>query len=192
MIRRLIAPLAVAVVVFHAGQVLAQDAFPAPLPGTNPAPSLGTTSVVADATPFGSAPFAAPSTQAGYSDDCTRGFMPLREEAEKRGKLIKAASERHASPAEACELIGNFAQSEVKMIDYVEVHIAKCGIPPQISETLKTGHKNTEAMRQKVCNVAGQIQEQGPLGPSLNDVLGHPPKEPSGPTGDFWIRGKPL
>ena len=33
MIRQLIAPLAVAIVTFHAGQVLAQGAFPAPLPG---------------------------------------------------------------------------------------------------------------------------------------------------------------
>ncbi len=63
-----------------------------------------------------------------------KGFVPLREEAEKRGKLIKAASERHAPPDEACKLIGNFGQAEIKMIKYVETHSAKCGIPPQISE----------------------------------------------------------
>ena len=44
----------------------------------------------------------------------------MREEAEKRGKLIKAASERHAPPDEACKLIGNFGQAELKMIKYVE------------------------------------------------------------------------
>ena len=84
--------------------------------------------------------------------------MPLREEAEKRGKLIKAASERHAPPEEACKLIGNFAQAEIKMIKYVESHAAKCGIPPQIAEQLKTGHKNTENMQKKVCAVAQQAQ----------------------------------
>ena len=98
--------------------------------------------------------------------------MPLREEAEKRGKLIKAASDRHAPPAEACKLIGNFAQSEVKMIKYVESHAAKCGIPPQIADQLKNGHKGTEAMQQKVCGVAEQMQQKGPAGPSLSDVLG--------------------
>jgi hypothetical protein len=61
-----------------------------------------------------------------------KGFLPLREEAEKRGKLIKAASDRHATPAEACKLIGNFAQVEIKMIKYVETHAAQCGIPPQV------------------------------------------------------------
>ena len=85
-----------------------------------------------------------------------KGFVPLREEAEKRGKLIKAASERHAAPDEACKLIGNFGQAEIKMIKYVETYSAKCGIPPQIAEQLKNGHKNTETMQKKVCAVAQQ------------------------------------
>ncbi len=192
MIRRLIVPLTVAIATFHAGQILAQGAFPAPLPGkagtandpafppvngAAPAPSFGAAPTpssfpAAGATPFSNAPMAAPPTQAGPPDDCMKGFMPLREEAEKRGKLIKAASDRHAPPTEACKLIGNFAQSEIKMIKYVESHAAKCGIPPQIGDQLKNGHKGTEAMQQKVCAVAEQMQKQGPTGPSLSEVLG--------------------
>ena len=42
-------------------------------------------------------------------DACMKDFVPLREEAEKRGKAIKAASDRHASPQEACKLIGNYS-----------------------------------------------------------------------------------
>src|SRR6266513_2413753 len=125
-------PLTVAVVTAHASQGLAQGAFPAPLPGSA----------------FERGP--APPSQAGPSDECMKGFIPLREEAEKRGKLIKAASDRHAAPDEACKLIGNFGQAEIKMIKYVESQAAKCGIPPQISEQLKTGHKNTESMQKKV------------------------------------------
>jgi hypothetical protein len=192
MIRRLIVPLTVAIVSLHAGQGFAQGAFPAPLPGkagtvndpafppvngATPAPSFGAAPAAggfpaAGATPFGSSPFAAPPTQAGPSDDCMKGFMPLREEAERRGKLIKAASDRHAPPAEACKLIGNFAQSEIKMLKYVEGHTAKCGIPPQIADQLKNGHKGTEALQQKVCAMAEQMQKQVPAGPSLSEVLG--------------------
>ena len=97
-----------------------------------------------------------------------------REEAEKRGKLIKAASDRHAPPDEACKLIRNFSQSETKMIKYIEAHAAKCGIPPQVGAQMKDGHKNTEAMAAKVCNVALQMQQQQarPAGPSLSEVLG--------------------
>jgi hypothetical protein len=99
-------------------------------------------------------------------------FMPLRTEAEKRGKLIKAASERHAPPDQACKLIGNFGQAEIKMIKYVETHSSQCGIPPQVVEQLRNGHKNTENMQQKVCAMAQQVQQRGPAGPSLSEVLG--------------------
>ncbi len=101
-----------------------------------------------------------------------KNFMPLREEAEKRGKLIKAASERHAPPDEACKLIASFGAAEVKMIKYIEANSAKCGIPPQIGDQLKTGHKNTEKMQTQVCNVAQQAQSRPAPGPSLSDVLG--------------------
>ena len=184
-IRRLIVPLTVAMVSAYAGQGFAQGAFPAPLP-SQPAPrSASPFPPVNGAAPSsfpanGAAPITgsaferapAPPSQAGPSDECMKGFVPLREDAEKRGKLIKAASERHASPEEACKLIGNFGQAEVKMIKYVETYAAKCGIPPQISDQLKNGHKNTEKMQKQVCTVAQQQQQKGPAGPSLSDVLG--------------------
>jgi len=190
-IRRLIVPLTVAVVTVCAGHAFAQGAFPAPLPGqikndpafppvngAAPAASGGAPSSfpVQGAAPIAGSAFergpAPPSQAGGPSDDCMKGFVPLREEAEKRGKLIKAASDRHAPPDEACKLIGNFGQAEIKMIKYVESHAAKCGIPPQISDQLKNGHKNTENMQKKVCQVAQQQQQKGPAGPSLSDVLG--------------------
>jgi hypothetical protein len=188
-IRRLILPLAVALIA-HAGQALAQGAFPAPLPGpikndpafppvNGAAPSVGggpTSFPVQGAAPITGSAFErgpAPPSQAS-ADECMKGFVPLREDAEKRGKMIKAASDRHAPPDEACKLIGNFGQSEIKMIKYVESHAAKCGIPPTVSEQLRTGHKNTESMQQKVCAVAQQAaqQQRAPAGPSLSDVLG--------------------
>jgi len=190
-IRRLIVPLAAAVVIAHAGQALAQSAFPAPLPsggvikndpafppvnGAAPAASAPASSFpVTGAAPLTGSAFErtpAPPSQTGTSDECMKGFVPLREEAEKRGKLIKAAGDRHAPPDEACKLIGNFGQAEIKMIKYVETYAAKCGIPPQIADQLKNGHKNTESMQKKVCAVAQQQQQKGPIGPSLSEVLG--------------------
>jgi hypothetical protein len=102
-----------------------------------------------------------------------KGFVPLREEAEKRGKMIKAASDRKASPEEACKLIKNFGQAEVKMLKYVEVNSAKCGIPPQIADQLRNGHKNTEKMQTQICNVAQQqAQQSRSAAPSLSEALG--------------------
>ena len=108
---------------------------------------------------------------AGVQQDCMKGFTPLREDAEKKGKQIKLASDRHASPQEACKLIGNFSKAEVKMIKYVESHAAKCQIPPQIGDQLKAGHKRTEGLLKRVCEVAQQAA-RGPAGPSLSEVLG--------------------
>ena len=106
------------------------------------------------------APAGGPPQAGGAADACMKGFVPLREEAEKRGKMIKAASDRKATPDEACKLIKNFGQAEIKMIKYVETNAAKCGIPSQIADQLKNGHKNTEKMQNQVCAVAAQVQFQ--------------------------------
>ena len=114
----------------------------------------------------------APPTQGGPPQDCMKEFLPLREDAEKKGKLIKTASDRHATPQEACKLIGNFSNAEVKMIKYVESHTAKCGIPAEITQQLKGGHKTTEVMLQKVCAAAQGGGHGSEAGPSLSEVLG--------------------
>ena len=182
MIRRLIVPLTAAVVTLHAGQVFAQGAFPAPLPNQGAAPANASPFPPVNGAPSafpsqGSAPvssgFSGPPPQAsGSADACMKGFVPLREEAERRGKMIKAASDRKAPPDEACKLIRNFGQAEMKMIAYVQTNSAKCGIPPQIADQLKNGHKNTEKMQNQVCAVAQQAATRGPAGPSLSEVLG--------------------
>jgi hypothetical protein len=119
---------------------------------------------------FGPAP--APPQQGGPPpQECMKEFLPLREDAEKKGKLLKAASDKHASAEEACKLIKNFGAAEGKMIAYVEGHSTKCGIPPQVADQLKKGHGNTEMMTQKVCGAAQQAQAR-PAGPSLSDMLG--------------------
>jgi hypothetical protein len=196
MIRRLIVPLTLAIATFQAGQIFAQGAFPAPLPGRAAAPAndsafppvngaAPTTSLGAGpasfpsggAAPvggFGGAPAGPSMGGGGVEAECMKGFMPLREEAEKRGKLIKAASDRHAPPDEACKLISNFGVAETKMLKYVETHMTQCGIPPQVLDQLKNGHKNSETMQQRICAVAQQAatQPKGPAGPSLSEVLG--------------------
>ena len=103
----------------------------------------------------------------------------MREEAEKRAKLVKAASDRKAPPDEACKLIGNFGQAELKMIKYVETNSAKCGIPPQIAERLRIGHRNTDKIQKQVCTMA---QRRPSAGSDRDEVLG---------PGDFWPASAP-
>jgi hypothetical protein len=193
-IRRLIVPLTVAAITACAVQANAQGAFPAPLPGqaapanaspfppvngAAPAASFGQPSAFPSngAAPLPGAGVSAapmgPSPQAGGpSEACTRDFVPLREEAEKRGKLIKAAIDRQAQPEEACKLVESYSQAELKMMKYVQLNQTKCGIPPQIPEQMKKGHAGTQATLKRVCGAA-QAQKNAPAaGPSLSEVLG--------------------
>ena len=201
-IRRMMVPLTLALLASLAASAdpaaAQQGAFPAPLPGQmnqpvandpafppvngRPVASVGAAPPAfpsGGAAPIGGmgggSAFDTPQApQGGPPAECMKGFMPLREEAEKRGKLIKAASDRHAPPEEACKLIGAYSQAELKMIKYVESHAKSCGIPPQVADQLKGGHKSTEALEHKVCNVAQQQAQGGggPAGPTFSEVLG--------------------
>jgi hypothetical protein len=179
---RLIASLIAVVVTILADQALAQAAFPAPLPGQAEAPASNASPVphANGAAPLASLGASAAFPSGNGNDACMNGFMPLREEAEKRGKLIKTASDRKASPDEACKLIGDFGRAELKMIKYVEANSPKCGIPPQIVDQFKNGHKNTEKMQKQVCRMA---QRRPSAGPDPDKVLG---------PGDFWPASAPL
>jgi hypothetical protein len=126
----------------------------------------------------GSAALAQGAVQAGQSNDpasapvsasspaCANEYSSLRLEAEKRGRLIKAAGDRHAPADETCKLIGNYVQAELKMIRYVEQHAATCGIATQVSDRLRNGHRSTDAQLKKICSLAQQLQTRGPAGPT--------------------------
>lgn len=175
-IRRLIVQLAFAAATLHVGQVFAQGTFPAPLPGQTEATAGNSAPIIASPA-FGDGPL---QPSGDRLDLCRNGFVPLREEAERRSKLIKAASERKAPPDEACKLIGNFGQAELKMIKYVEANAARCGIAPQTIEQLRNGHRNTEKVQKQVCAVA---QRRPSVGPRPSGVLG---------PGDFWPASAPF
>jgi hypothetical protein len=143
------------------GTTSAKVGAPAAFPSGGASPMLGG---------FG----APPPRQAGPpgGEECMKEFVPLREAAEKRGKLIQAAGARHAPPDEACKLIGQYSQAEIKMVKFIDTHSQKCGIPDNVGKQMRTNHKATEAMLQKVCDVAKQAKMRAPAGPSLSEILG--------------------
>jgi hypothetical protein len=89
----------------------------------------------------------------------------LRVDAIEKGRLIREAHDRRATTEESCKLIGSYSAAEVRMIKYVEANASQCGIPAQVADQLKAGHKNTEGLLQKVCTTAEQAQRRGPQGP---------------------------
>lgn len=103
---------------------------------------------------------------------CVQEFGKLRDETEKRGLAIRAASEHKAPPKEACALFTAFTAAEAKMLKYAVDNATWCGIPPQIVEGIKKGHARSNDLRNKVCQMAAAPQV--PRGPSLSDALGGP------------------
>jgi hypothetical protein len=133
----------------------------------------------------GAAPWAAPSQpqpqQAGPSPwnapqqgppPCIQAFLKMRDDAQKKAELIHAASERHASPQEACALFTAFSAAEVKLIKYAVDNAASCGIPPEVPANLKKGHARTTDLRTKICQAASRPMPQA--APSLSDALTSP------------------
>jgi hypothetical protein len=166
MIHRLIAILALTTTVVPAGFVLAQGAFPAPLPG-QAAPTTKEQVLSSENSGQLHGPVVA--------SECMKDFAPLREDAEKKGKLIKQASDRHAPSQEACKLIGDYSQAELKMIEYVEVHAANCSFPAGVMDQLKAGHKNTDVLQTKVCALAMKMRRGwGADGPPVVSDFGDP------------------
>jgi len=133
---------------------------------------------------------------AAQEPPCMKEFTVLRDETGKRAAAIRAASERKASPQEACGLFRNMVTAEAKFVKFAVDNGPWCGIPPQIIKQLQTNHQQTLKVRTQVCKVAAQGPAR-PAGPSLSDALGTPSTSSSnvrtGRGGTFdTLTGSPL
>jgi hypothetical protein len=118
-------------------------------------------------------PAASPwSAQPQQAPPCIQEFGKLRDEAQKRANAIRVASERKATPKEACALFNSFSAAEMKMIKFATDKAVSCGIPPEVLTNMKKGHAQTSDIRSKVCQAAAR--PAGPAAPSLSDALTAP------------------
>ena len=144
------------------GMASAQNAFPAPLPGANPPTSIRNPLAAEDHAGVPGMPSSSPSPA-----NCAIDYRALRDEAVRRGALIRAAGAQHVSAAVACKLVDEFMVAEAKMLNYVQAKSAECGMPPDILDQLNTSHKKTEAMRERICSSAHPTQKRD--GTQIND-----------------------
>jgi hypothetical protein len=140
----------------------------APPPGTGlPPPGA------ARAAPPAGPPGAPPGAQ--QEPPCFKEFLSLREEAQKKASLIKAAQDRTPTPTreEMCKVVKTFAAAEAKVIKFVTDNQASCGIPGEAVTQMKAGQAQTVKFRTAVCSAgpvgAGKV---APPTPKLSDELG--------------------
>jgi hypothetical protein len=86
--------------------------------------------------------------------NCAEEFMGLRNDAEAKGKLIQAAGQRKALPAEVCPLFRRYAEAEAKMVRFMEQNQAWCQIPPDVVKGSKANHLKTLDLRTRICQAA--------------------------------------
>lgn len=98
--------------------------------------------------------FSSGSDWGSLAPGCMHDFRPLREDAERQGRLIKEASDARVPPAQACKLIHRFAQAELRMVRFVDTQAGTCEIPPRIVAQLRTAHERTLELEARVCAVA--------------------------------------
>ena len=114
----------------------------------------------------------APPQQQQEPPPCAKEFFKLRDDAEIKAKAIQQASQRKASPVEACRLFNNFVAAETKMIKYAIANAKTCSIPAEVIQSMNKGHARSTEIRAKVCQAAARPQQ--PAAPSLSDALNAP------------------
>jgi hypothetical protein len=118
-------------------------------------------------------------------------FPPIRDQAEKDGTAIKAASDRKAAREEICALFNKFVGSEGRMVKFLETNQKVCGVPPDAIKHVRGQHARSVQIRKQVCSAG-----PGPSGPSLSDALGGPilpDEKPKPGRGTFdTLTGSPL
>jgi len=86
--------------------------------------------------------------------DCQSDVAAARAELEEKGKALNAAGKRKADPQTLCPLFRAFSSAEAKWVKFLTENKDWCQIPEQAIKQAAAGHKKTNEVRDKVCQVA--------------------------------------
>jgi hypothetical protein len=78
-------------------------------------------------------------------------LLTLRDETQKHGAALQAASQKKAKPDEICPLFQTFLAAEARMIEGLEENSATCGVPAEVIRQVKFAHDKASQMGKQVC-----------------------------------------
>jgi hypothetical protein len=84
-------------------------------------------------------------------------LLAHREEAQKHGQALQAASREKAPPEEICKLFKVFLAAETTMVNGVEEHRATCGVPPDVIKQVMALHNKALQVAKRVCDAARSV-----------------------------------
>src|SRR4029078_7447038 len=118
----------------------------------------------------------APRPQQQQPPPACQQLMTLRDETQKHGQALQAASQKKASAEELCKLFKVFLAAATIMLRGLEEQSTTCGVPPEVLQQVRSGHSRASQTSKQIWEVAAHAR--GPSGPSLSDALGTTPVVP--------------
>jgi hypothetical protein len=106
-------------------------------------------------------------------------FIKLRDTAQEKAGLIRAATSRKADRKEVCTLVQRFAVAEEAVVNFLEKNKTWCGVPEQAIKGAKAQHEQTLKFRTMACTEAPQAK---PREPTLSDAIAQPSLDTAGNT----------
>ena len=121
-------------------------------------------------------------------------FLKLRNEAQQKASLVKAASLRKDDRKGMCAAVERFSAAEGLALKFLQDNMTWCGIPEQVVADAKANHEKTLKFRTIVCSEAPVAK---PKPPTLSDAIATPSVDTAGNTktghGTFdTLTGNPL
>jgi hypothetical protein len=109
-----------------------------------------------------------PQGSGGMPPECAQ-FGKLREEAQQKATLVKAATQNKGDRKGMCTAITRFAAAEATALKFLQDNQVWCGIPAQAITGAKAAHEQTIKFQTMVCTEAPK-----PKAPTLSDTIGTP------------------
>jgi hypothetical protein len=119
-------------------------------------------------------------------------FPKLRDDAAQKANLVQEIGKKHGDRAAMCAAVTHFYDAEQKVVAFLEVNKAQCGVPDQAIQQAKLIHGNTMKFKDQVC-------AEGPKAkiPTLSDAISTTPVDTqknthTGPGTFDTLTGNPL
>jgi hypothetical protein len=206
--RSLAAALGLALAATLTGSALAQSPWPSPQQSVAPAAPWPSSSpqqpaqAAPQAAPWPSSPQQSsfPSGQSGAvfgapqqqpAGPCA-SFPKIRDDAAQKANVVQEIGKKHGDRAAMCAAVTHFYDAEQKVVAFLEVNKAQCGVPDQAIQQAKLIHANTQKFKDQVC-------AEGPKAkiPTLSDAISTTPVDTqknthTGPGTFDTLTGNPL
>jgi hypothetical protein len=109
------------------------------------------------------------SAQSGAPGPQCNDFIKLRNDAQQKALLVKAAGQHKDDRKGMCTALEHFTAAEAAALKFLEDNKSWCGIPDQVVADAKANHEKSVKFKDVVCSAP-----PAPKPPTLSDAISTP------------------